>query len=215
MYDLFGDEIPIYTKRGYKIFRRTPEQSESCGNLMDLGSVHTLFENPEPANGEAETPVNFHVYPLAFTRSLGNVQADGCISPFKRRLNRLDYDIRRRLQELAAHNDEDGRYIPPIYRLLFPICSQIYHLLCHRLRRDAKFHLVQLGLMTSLFSGTNVARAALKALWSTRFRLCNNGLPHERFDQKVSGDDQPECMRFENTYRIDVFRIPEAHRNGR
>ena len=36
MYDVFGDEIPVYTKHGFKIFRRIPEQFEPCGSLMDL-----------------------------------------------------------------------------------------------------------------------------------------------------------------------------------
>ena len=68
---------------------------------MDLSSVHTLFESHEDAYRGAgdQNAVNFSVYPLAFTRSLGNVQADGLIAPFSRRLDILDEYIRQRINE--------------------------------------------------------------------------------------------------------------------
>lgn len=182
---------------------------------MDLSSVHTLFESHEDAYRGAgdQNAVNFSVYPLAFTRSLGNVQADGLIAPFSRRLDILDENIRQRINE---QNDPDEvEAIEPAARIIHPVSSQMYNALSHRVRNEAKFHDVQLGLMTSVLSGTTVERAAQKTLWSCRMRLCNNGLPHERFDRKVSGQGQPECMRFENSYRVDVYQLPDNMRNGR
>ncbi|KAG9311945.1 hypothetical protein JVU11DRAFT_8206 [Chiua virens] len=211
-YDVFGDEIPVYGKGGFKIFRRRPEVADSCGSLMDLGAAHTLFEGAQEAQGTGENAVRFSVYPLAFTQYLGNIQADGLMVPFKRRMDRLDANIRQGLQELADAEDQEAELVG---RIIYPVNSQAYNALSHRVRSEAKFHAVQLGLMTSVFSGTTVERAALKTLWSSRLRLCNNGLPHERFDRKVSGEDQPECMRFENTYRVDVFQLPSRRKNGR
>jgi hypothetical protein len=31
----------------------------------------------------------------------------------------------------------------------------------------------------------------------------------------VSGDNQPQALRFENTYTLDVYRMNEEFRNGR
>lgn len=52
-YDVFGDEIPVYTKKGYKICRRRAEEAQPCGNLMDLTIVHTLFETEVDQYGNA------------------------------------------------------------------------------------------------------------------------------------------------------------------
>lgn len=174
-YDLFGDEIPVYTQDGHKILRRRAEDADPCGNLLDLASVHTLFERAPDAYGVAANAVPFSVYPLAFTRSLGNVQADGFIMPFKHRFNLLNTKIQEQIN--TVDEEDEPSLLPPGAEIIHPVCAQMYNALSHRVRNEAKFHSVQLGLLTSIFSGTTVETAVMKSLWSRRFRMCTNALP--------------------------------------
>ncbi|KAG2355766.1 hypothetical protein BDR07DRAFT_1381286 [Suillus spraguei] len=54
-----------------------------------------------------------------------------------------------------------------------------------------------------------------KRHWKHRLNQCNVGLPHERFVDKVSGNNQPQALWFENTYTLDVHRLSNERQNGR
>ncbi|KAI6020606.1 hypothetical protein EDC04DRAFT_2939600, partial [Pisolithus marmoratus] len=98
---------------------------------------------------------------------------------------------------------------------LIAIGSQIYNSLSHRVRNEAKFHSVQLGMLTSTLAGSGNKTASGHRHWEKRMEFCDAGLPHVRYSQKVSGGGQPQALRFENTYTLRVFRLHPDLRNGR
>ncbi|KAG1759050.1 hypothetical protein EV702DRAFT_1053773 [Suillus placidus] len=55
-----------------------------------------------------------------------------------------------------------------------------------RVRDEAKFHPVQLGMISTAMAGTTTKRITGQRRWQRRLDQCNVGLPHERFVDKVS-----------------------------
>lgn len=111
-------------------------------------------------------------------------------------------------------NDDDPDAIQRGAPVLHPIGSQFYNALSHRVRNQAKFHAVQLGLVTSAFAGAAVKSPVGIRHWQRCLNACENALPHQTFAHKVSGDGQPQALRLENTYTLDVHRMLPRHRNG-
>lgn len=224
---------------------------------MDLSLAHTLFQTDRDDFGHVRNDVKYTVYPLAFTRNLGNIQADGVITTFGRRMNLLDAKLQgiaigeereggRRLGRERQHRAREGglysdgehdsddnddsdsddndsanmdvdmpeREPPPPPPLLHAICSQIYNAISHRVRDAAKFHDVQLAFITTSLAGTTASSLPSKNRWQRNLDRCRGDLPHVRCAQKVAGAGQPQSMRFENTYRLDVQRLPERKRSG-
>ncbi|KAG6369061.1 hypothetical protein JVT61DRAFT_1888 [Boletus reticuloceps] len=244
----FGDVLNAYDEDGFRIIRQKIVSHRSTGMLMDLSLAHTLFQSNEDDFGQVRNDVKYTVYPLAFTRNLGNVQADGVMVAFERRMNMIDSKLRRGipaaeqdpgeerrrrrnerrlgLAEREVHSsddeedpeevdvempDQDRRATPP---LLHSVCSQIYNVISHRVRDAAKFHDVQLGLVTTSLAGTTATTLPSKNRWQRNVDRCRGDLPHVRCAEKIAGPRQPQTMRFENTYRLDVQRLPERKRSG-
>lgn len=256
----FGDLLHAYDEDGFRVIRHKIVSHQSTGMLIDLSLAHTLFQTSEDDYGHVHNDVKYTVYPLAFTRHLGNVQADGLIPPFARRMNIIDDKLRgddlARGEELPPHperrrrrqrqplpgladdddvlveddedeyrselDDEDRMDIDmpeamhhaPSPPLLHGVCSQIYNAISHRIRDAAKFHEVQLGLVTSSLAGTTATSLPSKNQWQRIVDRCRGDLPHVRCAEKLAGRGQPQCMRFENTYRLDVQRLPARKRTG-
>ncbi|KAF8441791.1 hypothetical protein L210DRAFT_3645009 [Boletus edulis BED1] len=244
----FGDIHHVYDEHGFRIMRQKILAHQSTGALMDLSQIHTLFQTDEDDFGHVRNDVQYTVYPLAFTKNLGNVQADGVITPFARRINIIDSKLQEpqepRVRQPRRHRrrgprrrdpreDEPGLYSdgenseeddmdideeepqrPPLLPLLHVNCSQIYNAISHRLRDAAKFHEVQLGLVTSSLAGCVATTLPSKNRWRRILERCQGDLPHVRCSQKIAGPGQPQCMRFENTYRLDVQRLPQRKRSG-
>ncbi|KAI6019131.1 hypothetical protein EDC04DRAFT_2607559 [Pisolithus marmoratus] len=49
----------------------------------------------------------------------------------------------------------------------------------------AKFHVIQLGMVTSAFAGSGAKTATGKCHWDHQMKFCDQGLPHISFSQKV------------------------------
>ena len=239
----FGDILHAYDKDGFRILRQKVISYQSTGALMDLSLAHTLFQTEEDDFGHVRNDVKYSVYPLAFTRHLGNIQADGVISSFGRRMNVIDARLQgnaederrhegggRRRQQRHADGQRDtdddtdddsdsGMDVDMAEReqgppLLQGVCSQIYNAISHRVRDAAKFHEVQLGLVTTSLAGTTATSLPSKNRWRRNLNRCRGDLPHVRCAEKVAGPGQPQCMRFENTYRLEVQRLPQRKRSG-
>ena len=102
-------EVPIYDVRGNRILRRQPMvdlDESSCGVLVDLANIQALFNRipdvSEDIMDELSTDgydddshlVNIDVYPLAFLRTAGNVQASGIPHCFYNALKRVNESVR-------------------------------------------------------------------------------------------------------------------------
>lgn len=216
--DLDGHEIYVYDSEGYRIIRRSIVDKEEGGGLLDLSKVHTLFDGmPDgfQAHGE-HNAVKYMLYPLGFSKKYGNVQANGVIVPFAKKMRQLDAVLRNipnreEPEELADHLESDEAASP---QLLHPISCQIYNAISHRVRDAAKFHEVQLAMFTNALAGCTAQTLAGKNRWRRILERVRQAMPHQRFAEKVAGDDQPQCMRFENTYQLDVQKLTPRKRSG-
>lgn len=201
--------LPVYDAEGFRIHRLypSPNSTVTSGALVDLKKVDVLF--PDSEDGR----VTYDTYPLAFTKTYGNVQAKRTISPF-------DWVIQEANGVLTPPADADDGEWPleddiargaPVIRGTH---CQIYNAVSHRVRDSARFHLVQLGMVTSVFAGTAAESEPLKRRFLSRKSECQNALPHERHARALSSEDQPQATRLEQTYMIDVYRLSPEHRNG-
>jgi hypothetical protein len=211
-----GFEINVFNPQGLRVPRRSPVRYFTCGALLDLQRVHELYQSQEDTHGIVRNGTPYTIYPLAFTRTMGNVQSKKLMPRFEERLALIDNRMRPPIEEgVGDDNGDDNADFRRGPSVLRGTGSQIYNSLSHRVRNEAKFHAVQLGLVTSVFSGTTAKTRAGKRVWKKRLQMCKVSLPHQRFEQKVTGDGQPQTLRFENTYTLDVSRLVEGHQNGR
>lgn len=226
LFDDDGCEVNVYSEEGLRVPRRIPTLFRNCGALLNLRSVHDLFASEDNNEENARNSVPFYVYPVAFTKDIGNVQSHGLMTNFNRRFTLIDNAMRPHL----PNDDEDennsiagdgpgpdGEDNPPRLgsSVLHGINCQVYNELSHRVRDEAKFHPVQLGMISTAMAGTTAKKITAQRRWQHRLDQCNVGLPHERFVNKVSGNDQPQALRFENTYTLDVHRLSNDRQNGR
>jgi len=215
LFDEDGVEIRIYNREGFRVMRHRPVRFYKCGALIDLERIHELFQGHEDAYGHVHNETPFWVYPLAFSRKMGNVKSASVMPNFCQRLKQIDLVIRPPVDDDAMDTDDENDDVQirgaPVLR---PLGSQIYNSLSHRVRNEAKFHAVQLGMVTSTFAGSTATTVHGRRHWERRLRFCDGGLPHVRFNHKVSGPGQPQALRFENTYTLDVFQMDPQHRNG-
>ncbi|KAI5996096.1 hypothetical protein EDC04DRAFT_2612806 [Pisolithus marmoratus] len=200
-------EINMYNKAGWQVPRWVPKESQSCGALLDLDKVHELFQGRDEVHGEMMNEVEFWVYPLAFMQKYGNVKAHGIIPNMAAHVGKLNESIFRGGMEdddMDVNEGGEDRH-----------CRYTYNSLSHRVRNEAKFHSVQLGMIMSAFAGAGIEMAGGQHQWEKRMEFCNGGLPHEQYSQKVTGDGQPQDLRFENTYMVELMQIREELQNGR
>ena len=54
----------------------------------------------------------------------------------------------------------------------------------------------------------------MKNRWQCAVDRAHIALPHQQFAEKVEGDNQPQSMRFENTYQLDVQSLPATKKFG-
>ncbi|KAG2133428.1 hypothetical protein BD769DRAFT_1665695 [Suillus cothurnatus] len=205
-----GFEVNIYNEQGFRVPRRAPVQFSTCGALLNLHSVHELFHSEDDAHGNAHNKAPFDIYPLACTKMLGSIQSRSIMSHFPPHLTRIDNSVHPPLID----GDEDGEDIDVDVRVhgalvLHRINSQVYNELSHRIRNEAKFHPIQLGMISAALSGTVAKGIASRHCWTQCLNQCNNNLPHKRFNAKVSGNNQPQALQFENTYTLDVYRMKD------
>lgn len=216
LFDDDGQEIHIYSRDGFRIPRRVPDDHTSGGALLDLTKAPELFLPDPDALDLHPSADQCTLYPLAFTKTLGNMQANGLIYQFQQRLRTINDPLQRHDFDPVAcdlFDDPDllAETSPPVVK---GVRCQVYNALSHRVRERAKFHGVQLGNVTAALSGIASATQASKSTWRRRVRECRIALPHQEFANKVAGPDQPEDSRWENTYVIDVQRLSQQNQNG-
>ncbi|KAI6043194.1 hypothetical protein EDC04DRAFT_2600374 [Pisolithus marmoratus] len=147
-----GYEINVYNKAGWRVPRRVPKESQSCGALLDLDKVHELFQGRDEVHGEMMNEVEFWVYPLAFTQKYGNVKAHGIIPNMAGCVGKLNKSIfRGGMEDDDMDVDEGGEdrvWLARRNPAIHGIASQIYNSLLH-----------QLGMITSAFAGAGIEMA--------------------------------------------------------
>jgi len=114
---------------------------------------------------------------------------------FYQRLKQIDLVIHPPVDDNAMGTDDENDN-PQIQGapVLQPLRSQIYNSLSHRIHNEAKFHAVQLGMVTSTFAGSTVMTVHGHRHWERKLQFCDGGLPHVQFNHKVSGHGQPQAL---------------------
>ncbi|KAF8121160.1 hypothetical protein EV363DRAFT_1302449 [Boletus edulis] len=231
-----GHDVPVYDTDGYRVRRRVPTRGRSTtsGALVDLTKVHDLFSPDERGKK------TYHAYPLAFTKRFGNVQSSTTLRPYDPVIDKINRELTPPANANANDDDDDDadadasdaggeeerrgdrgdrrRRLRPRRPRGAPVVrgthSQLYNAISHRVRDQARFHYVQLGLVTSVLCGSTATTEHGKRRFASRKAFCRNGLPHERHANALRGDDQPQALRIEQTFTVDVYRLRRRHRNG-
>lgn len=209
-----GREIPIYDAEGYRVRRRFPNLvgGREHGALIDLRRVGALF----PSEGHRTM---FDAYPLAYTKVFGNVQARRNMEPYDDVLRRLNLVLTPPVRSTQARED-DGSDVDnpndlirgsPVVRGTY---CQMYNQISHRVRDEARYHSVQLGLITTTFAGASANTRKNKNRFLELRRHTNQRLPQERFNDKVAEGLQSEALRIEQSFVVDIHRLIPEHKNG-
>lgn len=231
--DDHGQEIPIFDHVGHKVPRRYPivdEDAPPCGVLVNLSNIQTLFDPFTSSHDydDSFTPssdildpcyVHIDAYPLAFLKSVGNVQANGVPSCFYPIITKINNSVRKHSpnhhrqwddddddnNDLSAldHSLNDNHIIPSL-QAVKPISSQFYNYITHRVATRAGKHDAQQGSVTAAIAGAFADSKKHKRIASEMQSYCNSGLPADRFHSKISLEDCPTSCRAEFVYSIDV-----------
>ena len=217
--DRAGHAVPVYNGDGFRVRRRIPSTFQESGALVDLQKVEALF--PPDDMGRS----TYHLYPLAFTRRYGNVQANAIVQPFHKVIEDVNRVLSPAIDGAPGEGGEEGDDDEHAYlfgdevrrgaAVVRGTHAQIYNAISHRCREQARFHYVQLGLVTSAMAGTTATTVQGRRRFQRRKQHCVDGLPHERYAIAVQGDGQPQALRLEQTFTVEVSRLREEHRNGR
>ncbi|KAG2335389.1 hypothetical protein BDR05DRAFT_954111, partial [Suillus weaverae] len=231
-------ENNVYDENGRRIPRlhgKSRRNTKPCGLLVNLETISELFssyipDHPDAAidedayAGEQTSTPSISVYPQAFLRSMGHIQCDTVLphfAPFisdirratSRRPRVVDLDDDRPLPDeydVFGETVDGTQGVPPV---VIPSACQFYNEISHRIRPSAALHDVQQGRITSALAGA-YGNAATKATHDARVRECKMGLPHQKYDNKISLDDVPRALRLENIYIIQCDSLKPEKRNG-
>jgi hypothetical protein len=240
-----GREILIYNADGDRIPRREAGENfgvPPCGVLMNLENIQAFFD-PYMANhderddasmasselGEDYVP-RVDVYPLAFLRTVGNLQASGippCLYPLVTEINDLvgkldgpgDRQRRRRRGEDRSDVSEDedenegedevrpGRVLR--HRAVKPVSAQFYNYMMHRVATRAGQYDSQRGTVTAAISGAFAKTVRHKDIAREKQNHCDGGLPSERFHTRIAVEDCPTSCRAEIVYTVDIRALDD------
>jgi hypothetical protein len=233
-----GREIPIYDADGNRIRRREVGENfdvPPCGVLVNLENVQTLFEPDKEFDGDERDDASttsweledgqaprVDAYPLAFLRTVGNVQASGippCFYPLVTEINHTvgkgDPSDRSRRGEdgrdSSEDEDEDEATSERVrtLRAVKPVSSQFYNYMMHRVATRAGQYDSQQGTVTAAISGAFAKTDKHKEIaWSKRTH-CDGGLPSDRFHTRFSLEDCPTSCRAEFVYSVDVRALED------
>lgn len=234
-----GKEIRIYREDGQKIARRfaiANTVAGACGVLVDLKTASALFEDPNETGeleeddwmlddeGEAEPKPkrirNVSVYPQAFLRDYGHVQAKCGLNVTKPAIKAINSRFQ---EDPNIEDDEDDNntndgveavHLRP-QPIVMAISAQMYNDILHRLTTHAGALDVQKGKLTAALAGSYASGTKHVKTAETLQRYCNIKFPHDRFKERIQHADLPRSLRIESVYSINMGQLSEDKRNGR
>ena len=205
-----GYEINIYDDDGFRIPRRYPTQAIPHGVWFNLHRAHELFTDENP-DFDAPRRIPFSPYPQAFLKKFGNLTSKLPPVVYNNFITSLNAEIALPFQ----HDDNVDDDIDYAHSLAIePVSFQGYNEISHRFRDEARFHVTQIGLMTSALSGASASSQSNVRKWTQRLRTCRDKLPHLRFQDRIDAGSQPQALRNEVTFTIHLHRIKPEFRNG-
>ncbi len=216
--DESGAEIRIFNSRGKKISRRNAvwdsilaESNRRCGLLLNLMDIDNLYNNSPDHQDETTNQVSVRLFPQAFLRGYGHVQATGVLHSFGPAINDINTHILNLQEEDTEFMDLDACDKP-----LCAVSSQAYNEMWHRVAARAGDHDCQKGLITGALAGSYAKTDRGKRKAKNLLKECDVNLPYNRFKEKIL--DPVICrkdLRMENVYSFDMSSLPRAQRSGR
>ena len=178
--DDYGVELPIFSDDGDRIPRRNPIiniDEAQCGVLMNFANIQALFNpdsqlhsDPDDQNSDSTSSippeshfVNVDVYPLAFLKTAGNLQANRiphCFYPVITQVNQAVRKNPNGIDSSSSESDDDSmdidpRQSPPLShaQVVKAISCQFYNYITHSMATRAGRHDSQQGSVTAALAG--------------------------------------------------------------
>jgi hypothetical protein len=231
--DEHGYEKRIYDVNGRKIARRKASIAEwtlPCAILVNLRTVTALFQSDDDmavdedlasddeeatCSKSHETKISLSVYPQAFLRDYGHIQAKGPLQLIQPTIQKINSDFPPS-DDLGS--DDVGNIHGPHVPLVIGISTQMYGEWFHRAATQAGNMDVVRGRMSGALAAPSLTANTTPKNRKTAEVLrkyCNLALPYTRFADRIPVTNCPSALRVESVYIVDMKCIPENKRNGR
>jgi hypothetical protein len=232
--DEHGYEKRIYDTNGRKIARRQAsiaEWTSPCAILVNLRTVTALFQSDDDmavdedlASDDEEATcskshankISLSVYPQAFLRDYGHIQAKGPLQLIQPTIQKINSDFPPS-DDLGSDDDIGNIHMPQV-PLVTGISTQMYGEWFHRAATQAGNMDVVRGRMSGALaapSPTATTTPKNRKTAEVLRKYCNVALPHARFADRIRVTNCPSALRVESVYIVDMKCIPEDQRNGR
>lgn len=224
MFDENNRHIHIYDENGFGISRRTGDAAHdmSLGILQKLDRVHTLYdptmmvtrfdEEEEMAMMDIEggRMIPYSIYPLAFTKTLGQSQAEGTFVQFEPVIRRINEGIVDNEMEMIEEYNNHGEV-----KVLQGVSSQCYNVLSHRVRDKASSHIVQRGECTTTAAGAYAEDGRTRGIAQTLLDHMQSKYPHTRWNEQIDTEYLDCSIRTEQVFVLHPQFMKEEYRKGR
>lgn len=234
LHDEHRKEVRIYDETGRKIARRGASinmNSSACGLLVNLKTISSLFTSPndldvddelddESDSGHARPPqtasVPLYLYPQAYLRDYGHIQAKGTMSILNPIINEINGSCLPTNEfpddDCSSDVYEEARFgVDPV---VTGISSQMYNAVQHRASTNAGSLDVQQGRITATLAGSYVTSKKNTKIAERHLGYCRTKLPHNRFKDRIQHEECPTALRVENVYSVDITQLSPGDRDG-
>jgi hypothetical protein len=164
----------------------------------------------DPLAADERPKLRYYIYPQALLKTHGHIQANRLVSSFDSVLT----DVNRSIVIRNDHLRQDHLQYRDAPDPLTGVSFQAYNEAMHRIRPLAKYHDVQLGLITSNLVGTYSRSEKSKSTAEQLFKRVKTKLPHDKFSDKINTDGLSRNLRLENVYTLDLFAMNPPMRTG-
>ncbi|KAH9913183.1 uncharacterized protein B0H18DRAFT_1126502 [Fomitopsis serialis] len=196
------------------------------------------YDNVLGDDGPVEPTIS--VYPQAFIRHIGNMQATGpptSLNPFIKAINNRYRDKRRRSHLESVGDDGEGRgdsddddndndnddndddnddndHHDSHIKALTAVAFQGYSKISHRVRPSAGMHETTHGLGGMALAGAYTAKGPARRVFQNVYSKVANGMPHHRYNERILEHDAPRELRVETAYQVDMNALTHEERTG-
>lgn len=218
LYDEDGNENRIYGEDGIYVPRIVPRSYSRVTNgvSVKMRDFSNLLYRPDHLREPG-----ISLYPQAFLRTIGNVQANTTMPLLDFIVDEINDNHGDFLEDTMDMDTDEQTHLRKT--VVTGISSQYYNAVSHRTRQSTQRHDVQMGRITTALAGTWATTDKGEKTSKEFNKLCEDGLPHERFERQIAdipvseGDEHSPLrdFRMEQVWTIDVSALPVEKRCGR
>lgn len=216
--------MSFYDRNGTELSRKVPETivgDRGCAIFFNLPEVHRIFKNdqrPElppsvwrPTLEEYEEG-KVQVFPLALTRTIGNVQASVPACVVQDEIERVNIALRR---DNAREGDRSQRT-----KYITGHTSNYYNTVAHAIRDSNSAFDCAKGDLTKELAGSHAIDVKSRNECNRLRQRHADALPTTRLRSKLSDNNPdatsvPRAARLETVVSIDIAALKAEHRTGR